>query len=137
MRSRAFSWLLFLAWAGFAPFVLLRPVEGLPIVPWLFQMELPRIDLLGHAALFWLGARLAVRALVDRSRSWRWVCGAVTSVALYGVLLEALQYYVPGRSLQLSDLGANLVGALLVASPLPWVGTRRGSSPDRPSWARA
>jgi hypothetical protein len=137
MLLRILRWVLFLGWVALAPFLLLRRVEALPSVPWLFHFELPRVDLLGHAGLFWVGARLAVAALLDTPRTVRRVRLVAASVALYSGVLEALQYFVPGRAVQVSDLAANLLGALLVATALPLLGTRTDSPSNSPFWARA
>jgi VanZ family protein len=137
MLLRILRWVLFLGWVALAPFLLLRRVEALPSVPWLFHFELPRVDLLGHAGLFWVGARLAVAALLDGARTARQVRAVAGSVALYSGVLEALQYFVPGRAVEASDLGANLLGALVVATAIPLLGARTDTSSNSPFWARA
>ncbi len=115
-------WFLFVGWVALAPYLLLRRMESLPTAPWPFHFELPRIDLLGHVVLFWLGAWVTVWALSEPPRSARRVWRLGVAVAFYGAVLEVLQYYVPGRSVEVSDIAANLCGAMLAATSLRMFG---------------
>jgi VanZ family protein len=70
-----------------------------------------------------------------RTRKWPVGTAALTAIllaAIYGVLDEVHQYFVPGRFLSLTDLAMNLVGALLGGA---WALLRdRAFVPTRPTY---
>ena len=47
------------------------------------------------------------------SMLWRWLGWVAIAVLVYSVLLEGLQYLLPGREFHLSDLAANALGVLV------------------------
>ena len=57
--------------------------------------------------LFWIG--------------WRKVCAAGGLLALYGVGLEFVQRYVPGRGFELADMLANSTGVACGAALAAWL----------------
>jgi hypothetical protein len=136
-RARtAVLWTAVAAWMVVSPLLLLRPLEGATPFVWILSLDLPRTDLLGHTFLFWLGATVALAAAGDDralSGGRRWTI--VGLVAGYAAVLEALQYFVPGRAFQASDIVANSTGTLLAL----WGSSSRGrlgwSSPGRPASA--
>jgi hypothetical protein len=125
--TRFVWWAAFSTWIALAPWLLLRPLEGGSTFGWVLALDVPRVDLLGHAFLFWLGARTALSAVATAREpgglGWRTRLGVVGVVALYAAVLEGLQFFVPGRALQVSDLVANTTGAALAA----WGLARRSS----------
>ncbi len=75
----------------------------------------------GHDKLLHLGAGLlfaaiAVAWLSTRENAPRWAEGTMALAAGMGVLVEALQGLVPGRTPSTADAMAFLVGALVVVS---------------------
>ena len=74
------------------------------------QLQLPWVvgegnDLISHGAAY--GVLVILGGILGRRLRW-----VAVAVLLYSTLLEGLQYFVPGREAQLSDLAANAVGAL-------------------------
>jgi VanZ family protein len=92
----------------------LGPLETVQIVP--------QQDKLYHFVEYFVLAALIAFALV---RTGRWVplerfLLTVSLSALYGLLLEALQAFVPGRSASALDAVANTLGAIVGAAILLW-----------------
>ena len=84
-------------------------------------------DKLNHLLAF---AVLGVLAQGVRGRPGRPAVAAVVSTFLYGVLIEAVQAWVPGRSSDWQDLLANAAGIAVgvgLASAVWGRGTARGS----------
>lgn len=86
--------------------------------------KLPRIvfkinDKLIHTAIFFVFGLLVYRALEFRMRrssfDWRRAVLTVTAVALYGVLDEVHQAFVPGRTSDAWDATVDAVGGALSA----------------------
>lgn len=72
-------------------------------------------DLLAHAVLFGLLAGALWRGW--RRRGWAAAAaGPIVVTAVYGVLDEVHQAFVPGRSPDPADVAADLVGALLAVT---------------------
>lgn len=96
-------------------------------------MVQPTWQTLLHIPAYFVLALLWWRTL--RTRKWPIGAAAGTAVilaGLYGVLDEVHQYFVPGRFLSLTDLGMNLIGALLGGA---WALLRdRGFVPARPTY---
>ena len=74
------------------------------------RLQLPGVgegfDIGFHAAVYGI---LVIPGAILQYRL-RWVAVAVL---LFSTLLEGLQYFVPGREFNLSDLAANAIGVLL------------------------
>ena len=92
----------------------LGPLEAVQIVP--------QQDKLYHFVEYLVLATLIVLAL---SRTGRWVpverfLLTVSLSALYGLLLEAMQAFVPGRTASALDAVANTLGAIAGAALLLW-----------------
>ena len=92
----------------------LGPLEAVQIVP--------QQDKLYHFVEYLVLAALIVLAL---SRTGRWVpverfLLTVSLSALYGLLLEAMQAFVPGRTASALDAVANTLGAVVGAALLLW-----------------
>ena len=89
------------------------PLPTLPDLGFSFQ------DKLIHMAAYFLMALLAYRALTwwGRDREWqqgRLLIIAIIFTALYGASDEIHQAFVPGRSSDVIDWVADVIGALLV-----------------------
>ncbi len=73
------------------------------------SLQLPGVregfDLVFHAAAY--GTLVILGGMLRRRLRW-----VVVAVFAYSTLLEGLQYFVPGREVQLSDLAANVFGIL-------------------------
>jgi VanZ family protein len=96
-------------------------------------MVQPTWQTLLHIPAYFVLALLWWRTL--RTRKWPIGAAAGTAIilaAIYGVLDEVHQYFVPGRFLSLTDLGMNLIGAVLGGA---WALLRdRGFVPARPTY---
>jgi len=109
------------------------PVAGMLVLEWLLVRPLPmRLaggdDKLAHAAAFGVLAALWWWALGGWSGSWRRPFGAAVLAAGWGLAGEVQQLFVPGRSAELLDFVADLVGAavaVLAAELWRRVRTRR------------
>ena len=73
------------------------------------RLQLPGVgegfDLVFHGAA--CGTLVIIGGMLWRRLRW-----VSVALLLYATLLEALQYFVPGRDIFFSDLAANLVGIL-------------------------
>ena len=68
-----------------------------------------------HALAYGVLAVLLAYALVPRWRgTWRGLLATLVLAAAYGIAIETLQYGLPHRSFDPSDLAANVFGALVV-----------------------
>lgn len=76
----------------------------------------PVSDKLLHFVGYCLLAALPALA----SRRTTGIVGCVVAVVMLGAMLEVFQRFVPGRAVELADLGANNLGVLTGAS-LGWV----------------
>jgi len=88
----------------------LSAIPGGPNLP-----SIPHMDKLAHLMVFGLLGLTIVRAL-SRTLSWGALPIAVLSIMItgaYGALDEFHQHFVPQRSVELADLGADVVGATL------------------------
>jgi len=100
----------------------LGPLEEVQLVP--------QQDKLYHFVEYLVLAALIAFAL---AKTGRWMplerfLLTVSLSALYGLLLEALQAFVPGRSASAMDAVANTLGAIVGAALLLWA---RGRLPRR------
>ena len=106
--GQAAKWAAALAWA--AAIFALSSSPTLPKGP-----EIPGLDKIMHAGAYAILAWLLFRALfagnaAARARAWPL---AVLLAFLYGIGDEMHQAFVPGRSTDMLDALANLLGALL------------------------
>lgn len=82
---------------------------------------------------FWVAH--GTMATVPRAHGLRVVCFAVLAAALWGLLDEIHQSFVPGRSPDIVDLAADTLGAIALASLRPamrWVASARGPASPSP-----
>lgn len=91
--------------------LLLSPAELLPEVAgpdWL--------DKLLHAVVFAIHCALLARGLAGVGRRVATVAAAALISALYALLLETAQLWIPGRSWEWWDVAAGLAGVALAAA---------------------
>ncbi len=86
-------------------------------VPQEFSWDLVRIDLLAHMFLF---AVLVLLLMISFTRQHanhvlqsNAAFFAITFAAVFGVVIEVMQVFIPQRSFEYLDMAANTVGALL------------------------
>lgn len=133
--GRAVRWALFLAWAAAVWNLSARsdPKSDLSF-PW----EIP--DKVAHAAEYAVGGFLARAAFasVGARRAWS---AAVVACALWGMVDEIHQGFVPGRATDPFDLVADVTGAALGAAVhaelrrrgAPATGRPGAADPQRPA----
>ncbi|MEI6623920.1 MAG: VanZ family protein [Actinomycetes bacterium] len=85
--------------------LLLMPGSDVPTV-----VSFPHIDLVVHVAIFF-GWSLALVHDVSAVQRTPWL--VVPAVLVFGLLSETLQLFASGRSFDLRDVAADLVGATL------------------------
>lgn len=114
-------WWWVIGWAILIEGLLLWPSP--PDVP--SAWSVPGVDKAVHMALFGMQAWLAVPPLKDTRRPV-WI--ALVGTIVFGVLTEWQQQFVPGRAMELGDLAADSVGAMLgVLFAVSWAPRRRES----------
>ena len=96
-------WAPVLAWAALVVVWAVIPGRVLP------GKVVPGLDKIAHFAFYAVLALLAQRA-VRRSRLTSWAAVTV-SCGLLGAMLELVQHFLPGRSMSIADMLANLAGA--------------------------
>ncbi|MDZ7707137.1 MAG: VanZ family protein [Trueperaceae bacterium] len=84
-------------------------------------LDLPQLDKVGHAGLFF------VQTVLLRLAGLRVVPALLVAAGL-GVADELHQGAVPGRTPQLADFAADLAGAVLGASAVRWLAPGRRSA---------
>lgn len=110
LNTRWKQWLLVVCWAAFLVVVSLLPSGQLPKIDFWQQLITP--DKLAHALVYGVFAVLLYLPL----RSWQMYGGlaAVLLASTFGAAMEGLQSIAnTGRSYDLADMLANLVGAIL------------------------
>ncbi|HUU57085.1 MAG TPA: VanZ family protein [bacterium] len=91
------------------------------------------IDKVRHAAAYALLGALAARAMagaVRRGGTFSFVVAFFT-VAVVGAGTEVIQIFVPGRSADIVDLGADLAGGVAGALAYLWACTGRPAETER------
>jgi VanZ family protein len=73
----------------------------------------PGADKLVHGTLYFVFAWLVARAVGTRNGRAAQLVQTLVIVALFGALDEIHQHWIPGRSADLLDWGADFLGALL------------------------
>ena len=114
--------LLALSWAGFIYYLSSQP--GMDFQP-LFTLQ----DKLLHALLFGMLGFLGVGAMKVPVHGYkiRQVWGIVVLVTLYGILDELHQQFVPGRTVDIYDVIANMAGGMAGAWIMYLLSKKRGN----------
>lgn len=110
---RALRWIPAVAWAAG-----MWAMSSLPDPPGASMLDLPHLDKVAHAGLFF------VLAVLLRFAGVGWAA-TVAVAAAWGGLDEAHQARVPGRDPSGLDFAADLVGAVLGVLAVTWFAYRR------------
>lgn len=76
------------------------------------SIDLPRLDLLAHFAVFGALATSIIRIPAVYNRGWKGAVFAVLATSAYGGLDEWRQSFTPGRFMQFDDWIADTLGAI-------------------------
>ncbi len=109
----------YLPWAAWVVVLVVFAFVVLPEAP---QPRALNIDKVRHAAAYALLGALAARAMAAVARRTRTLAFVVAffAVLLVGTATEIIQAFVPGRSADIVDLGADLAGGILGALAYLW-----------------
>ena len=117
MSNQVRSWryhVLTLLWAFAVAVLTLSPAVSQPEVPFL---NIPYFDKIAHTGIFAVLSFLMARGIVKQQNAVTNFKNAffitLPITVSYGGLIEYLQNFVPGRSVELFDLIANIAGVLL------------------------
>ena len=124
-KRAAFFWGLFLITLTSWP----RP-PAIPVVS-----SIPDFDKVTHALLYGVEAFLLYRAIRWTARpgfSLLRVLAIVGIMAVWGVLDEVHQYWIPGRSMEAGDVAADVTGAAIGAFAASISSSRRSPVPPAP-----
>lgn len=118
MRRPRGSWRAVAAWAG-----LILVATTVPLTDVAARLPVPLLDKLVHGGLYMVLGWLVGAALcaAGRRSTGAWV-GAALALALFGLLDEVHQRWVPGRVASLDDWAADVIGATigLAAGMILW-----------------
>lgn len=106
----------YLPWAGWVAVLVVFAFVALPEAP---QPPSLNIDKVRHAAAYALLGGLAARGAAGRGGTFAFVVAFFT-VLLVGTGTEIIQAFVPGRSADIVDLGADLAGGIFGALAYLW-----------------
>ena len=106
----AIKLILAVLWTAFIVYALLSEPSAVPKYPWL---KFPGVDKLIHAILFVAESFLLVWSFSDHRIRVTALLSVFWCFILGGGLELAQHYYVEGRSGDLLDLGADLLGAVI------------------------
>ena len=112
-----FSLILAVLWTAFIVYGLLSEPSGIPRFPWLVK---PGVDKLIHLILFLVESVLIANLVYDLKLKSSKLIVLIWAFVLGGAL-EVIQYFwINGRSGEVLDLGADMLGAVIGV----WVFTR-------------
>lgn len=114
--------------AGWAAAALTGVAAALMFAPSIPPEPFPHADAVAHVGLFGAVAFAVAAAL---GPGFAWTHAALLMLAAMGV--EAAQVFAPARSLELSDLAANLAGATFGCAGAMWIGAGRAVPAGDPS----
>ena len=116
-------------WAGIIFYVSSLPSSVLP------KIKVAAVDKVVHVGIFFVFGLLLYRGLHPMQRStgfeWRRALIALMAVALYGIVDELHQGFVPGRTVDVWDVCADAVGGILAIVFLKYVARRRSLPAER------
>ncbi len=119
----------YLPWAAWVAVLVFFAFVALPEAP---QPRALNIDKVRHVAAYALLGALAARAMAGAARHGGTFAFVVAffSVLLIGTGTEIIQAFVPGRSADVVDLGADLAGGIFGASAYLWAFAGRPAETD-------
>src|SRR6478752_3820210 len=100
-----------LAWALVILVLTLTPGNYIPQPPW----DIFQFDKLVHCFIFFIQALLALRGayIKEHLKNTRIYLSIFIICTLFGICIELVQHFVPGRSMSPADAIANTTGTLL------------------------
>jgi VanZ family protein len=107
-------WAPVVLWMGLVFF--LSAQSKLPEIPGLDRIDYA--DKIKHAVVYCVLGLLIWRALSKKAPRWRSILATMAIAALYGISDETHQLFIPDRSFDLLDLGADVLGAAVAAVAL-------------------
>lgn len=100
-----------IVWALIIMVLTLTPGEAVP------DVSLFDYDKLGHGFIFFVLSFLLIKGTYENlqttSRAGNAVLIGVVTSAFYGFLIEIIQSFIPGRSMDVYDAVANVIGSIL------------------------
>ncbi|WP_420385603.1 VanZ family protein [Roseivirga sp.] len=110
-KLRPFAYWPAIIWAIILAVLMLLPQDAFP------ESKLLSYDKLAHISVFAIFSVLVLAGYTigskDKDNKTKHRKQALTICLVYGLLLEVLQQFVPGRMSDIYDLVANFIGALL------------------------
>lgn len=97
-------WLPPLLWAGVIIFATSTPSDLVP-------QQVSTFDKAAHFSMYAVLAALLTHHLSDVTTRWRAAILAILLAVAFGAIDEWHQQYIPGRSMELADWGADSLGA--------------------------
>lgn len=94
-----------LAWAAVVLFLTSLPGADLP------RVAVPHLDKLVHATIYGILGWLIARAMLHSGKVTRSALIVILGVSLFGAIDEWHQQFIPGRSMELFDWFADMLGA--------------------------
>jgi len=119
----------YLPWATWVAVLVFFALVALPEAP---QPRALNIDKVRHAAAYALLGALAARAVAGAARRGGTFAFVVAffAVLLVGSGTEIIQAFVPGRTADIVDLGADLAGGIFGAAAYLWAFAGRPAETD-------
>jgi VanZ family protein len=118
-----------LRWAANVGYAILLVVMALvPSTSTTVGFSVP--DWLAHAMAYGVQMVLVYWASLPLLGHGRSLAVGVVAAGAFGLVTEGLQHFQPGRTVELKDLAANTIGALMCCSIIAavgWFGSRRGN----------
>ena len=112
MAKKTLSWCSALGWLVITTVLLCIPGSALPKQNWFNKIWLDKwvhIGLFGIMVLLWCWA-----VSLRQKKRLRYFIQITFYVFLYGIVMEFIQkYFIPNRSFDLGDIGADLIGSVL------------------------
>lgn len=118
-------WLPPLLWAGVILFGTSLPSEAVPV-------QTSNVDKILHFTIYAVFAYLLTRQISEAASPWRAVLPAIVLAAAFGAADEWHQRFIPGRSTELADWYADVLGATLGALTFAFWRTRLRSAATPP-----
>ncbi|MEN6355867.1 MAG: VanZ family protein [Armatimonadota bacterium] len=114
MKGKIYRWGPVALWMGLIFF--LSSQSKLPAIPGLDKIDYS--DKIEHAVAYGVLGFLTWRALSITALKWQQIIITIGIAAIYGLSDETHQLFVPGRTFDLLDLGADTLGAAIAVIAL-------------------